>query len=236
MSTNKGISILMSFYNGKAFFEEQFLSIISQMNESDELIIRDDGSNSKKFILDVCKKFPPSKLMYDANLIKVISSSNIGVNKSFLELLKYCKNDVCVFCDQDDVWTNRRLKSVRDNYSSDLHCVNFSINDSIQLKNNYVPNVLSIFFRNRIPGCCMSGRVDYILESIHQINDNLIYDHGLIFKALIEKKVLTIDYEVGVKYRRHSNTLTKFGSFLPNGIFEAIRLRYSLFYLLLGKL
>ena len=48
-----GISVLLSFYKGQTYFQVQFESIIIQMEKSDELIIRDDGSNSSEYLSEI---------------------------------------------------------------------------------------------------------------------------------------------------------------------------------------
>ena len=228
MHNNKGISVLLSFYHGKKFFSEQLQSIVKQLSLNDELIIRDDGSGAEEFLKKSCTGSDLSRSMYIKKNIRIYSGKNIGVNKSFHELLKRATNDVCVFCDQDDVWTNTRLQSVRDNYYSDLHFVNYSINNVRQLDVNFSPNIFRVLLRNYIPGCCMSGKKLFLIEAFEDIKNNVIYDHGLLFKSLIKKKNITFDPGVRVLYRRHENTVTKIGSFIPNGILEALRLRYSL--------
>ena len=228
MYDNKGISVLLSFYNGKKFFSEQLQSIVKQLSINDELIIRDDGSDAEEFLRKTCTEFDLSRSMDAKKNIRIYSGKNIGVNESFHELLKRAKNDVCVFCDQDDIWTDTRLQSVRDNYFSDLHFVNYSINNAQQLDFNFSPNICRVFIRNNVPGCCMSGKKLYLIEAFEDIKNNVIYDHGLLFKSLVKKKNITFDAEIGVLYRRHENTVTKIGSFIPNGILEALRLRYAL--------
>ena len=39
------VSVIMATYNGEKYLREQLNSILCQINENDEIIISDDGSN-----------------------------------------------------------------------------------------------------------------------------------------------------------------------------------------------
>lgn len=53
-------SVCMATYNGEKFLREQIDSIIAQLDESDELIISDDGSNDAT--LDILYSYNDSRI------------------------------------------------------------------------------------------------------------------------------------------------------------------------------
>ena len=100
------VDILMATYNGELYLEEQIKSIIKQSYKNWILYIRDDGSkdNTLKIINRYTYKYPDK--------IKLIADDrgNLGSNMNFKELMQYSKNEYCMFCDQDDVWLEDKIK------------------------------------------------------------------------------------------------------------------------------
>lgn len=98
------VQILLSAYNGEPFLREQLDSIVSQTIGEKSLLIRDDGSVDatcnilKKF----CREYP---------WIRFYQGSNIGVRRSYLELIQISDPmaDYMAFSDQDDIWFPEKL-------------------------------------------------------------------------------------------------------------------------------
>lgn len=99
------VSILLSTYNGERFLRELLDSLLSQSYENYDIRIRDDGSTDKT--RDILNEYS-SKYQN----IKVRYSSNIGVARSFFDLLEHAGDDCeyFAFCDQDDVWMNSKIE------------------------------------------------------------------------------------------------------------------------------
>jgi glycosyltransferase involved in cell wall biosynthesis len=98
-------AVLMSTFNGVEYLNEQVESILTQKGVDITLYIRDDGSTDFKtipYLQTVAKKW---------NNVKLIEGKNIGVVKSFFELLlrSDCEYDFFAFADQDDVWLPDKL-------------------------------------------------------------------------------------------------------------------------------
>ena len=102
METKK-VQILMSTYNGERFLAEQIESLLRQTWGNLEILIRDDGSKDKT---------PNILQEYGAkyNNIKVFLEKNLGVSRSFFELLKKSDADLVAFCDQDDIWLEEKVE------------------------------------------------------------------------------------------------------------------------------
>lgn len=93
----------MSTYNGEKFVAEQIESIQKQTHTEWHLIIRDDGSTDKtcEIIGDFVNK---------DSRIKLIRAENVGVIKSFYELIKNNNEaNFYFFADQDDYWLPGKL-------------------------------------------------------------------------------------------------------------------------------
>lgn len=96
------VLVLMSAYNGEAYIREQLDSIIRQEERAD-ILVRDDGSD------DLTKQIL-AEYEHTYSNITVIYGENIGVVKSFFQLLEHAKGyDYYAFSDQDDVWMSDKL-------------------------------------------------------------------------------------------------------------------------------
>lgn len=98
------VQILMSTYNGERYIRTQLDSIVKQTIDSKSLLIRDDGStdNTISIIREYQKEYP---------WIEMYQGSNLGVQKSFFELIKKSdpNADYIAFADQDDEWLPEKL-------------------------------------------------------------------------------------------------------------------------------
>ena len=69
------VSVCMATYNGEPFLREQIDSILSQLNEKDELVISDD--NSKDSTVDIIKSY------HDKRIKLFINKEKKGVTHNF---------------------------------------------------------------------------------------------------------------------------------------------------------
>lgn len=99
------VQILMSTYNGEEYIREQMDSILAQSYPDVDILIRDDGSSDDTFV--ILKEYEEMH-----QNIKAYQGENLGVNKSFLELLKKSNPDAGYigFCDQDDYWLPEKIE------------------------------------------------------------------------------------------------------------------------------
>ena len=96
----KKVQVLLSTYNGEKYLKEQLDSIIAQKGVDVHILARDDGSKDDTI-----------KILEGYENIDIIKGSNIGVCKSFFELInKSGEYDYYSFADQDDVWDCDRNK------------------------------------------------------------------------------------------------------------------------------
>ena len=104
-SDTKKVQILMSTYNGEEYIREQLDSVLAQSYPDVDILVRDDGSDDDTFV--ILKEYEEMH-----SNIRVYRGKNIGINKSFFELLK--KSDANAsyigFCDQDDYWLPEKIE------------------------------------------------------------------------------------------------------------------------------
>jgi rhamnosyltransferase len=103
----KTVSILMATYNGEKYLRQQLLSLIAQSYVHWQLWIKDDGSTDTtvSIIDEFCS--------LDPRIHKVPSSeNNLGSGKAFFSLLQYANTPYTIFCDQDDIWLEKKLEKL----------------------------------------------------------------------------------------------------------------------------
>ncbi len=104
-SSTKKVQILMSTYNGEEYIREQMDSILAQNYPDVDILIRDDGSSDDTFV--ILKEYEEMH-----QNIRAYQGENIGVNKSFFELLRSSNTEAAYigFCDQDDYWLPEKIE------------------------------------------------------------------------------------------------------------------------------
>lgn len=99
------VDILMATYNGADYLSEQIDSIIGQTVEDWRLLISDDCSNdgTLQLIDEYCKA--------DSRICLVSHGKRYGsARDNFISLAKHATSEYVMFCDQDDVWLNRKIE------------------------------------------------------------------------------------------------------------------------------
>ncbi len=123
----KKVQVLMSTYNGERFLREQIESLLGQSWKNLEILIRDDGSKDRT--REILKEYSDK---YDN--IQIYLESNLGVTRSFFELLKKSDADYAAFCDQDDIWLEHKIEAavakLKQEDGPALYCSNKILTDS----------------------------------------------------------------------------------------------------------
>lgn len=104
------VDILMATYNGGRYLRNQLLSLQQQTYEDWTLWVRDDGSTDGT--LDILRKFAESD-----ERIKIVdeaSGQRLGPGRNFLGLTRFSTADYVIFCDQDDIWFEKKLEILVD--------------------------------------------------------------------------------------------------------------------------
>lgn len=93
-----GVQVLLSTYDGERFLEPQLDSIFGQTYRDVEVLARDDGSRDRTWQI--------LERRASCERIRLLRGENIGVVRSFFELLERSDADApyLALADQDDVW------------------------------------------------------------------------------------------------------------------------------------
>ncbi|MFC1628324.1 glycosyltransferase family 2 protein [Gemmatimonadota bacterium] len=125
------ICVLLSTYNGVQYVSTLLDSLIAQECSDITILIRDDGSTDGT--LEILNTYAGN-----SDFLDVLSGSNIGVNRSFYELLEHADElgaQYIAFCDQDDLWEadkiSRALTLIEEKYPERpaMYCSRLVISD-----------------------------------------------------------------------------------------------------------
>lgn len=206
------IAVLMSTYNGEDYLAQQIESIQNQSYKDWRLFIRDDGSNDDtvKIIEEYQRKDRRIQLINQGHI------KNVGVVRSFFELLENVDADFYMFSDQDDYWLPDKIKvtlEAMQKYNFDLpNCIytNLQIVDKelngneILLKRNWQA-FTNVLFTNNVYGCTMMIN-DSLKRMIDfkQLNYQRIYMHDW-WLALIAAEFGNLHFidQATILYRQH---------------------------------
>jgi glycosyltransferase involved in cell wall biosynthesis len=98
------VSVAMATYNGQKFIREQLDSLAAQQHLPSELVITDDASSDKTVAIvqhfALTAPFPVHLHQHE---------KRVGYRANFMRATRHCTSDLIAFCDQDDIWSPRKL-------------------------------------------------------------------------------------------------------------------------------
>lgn len=206
------ISVAMAVYNGELYVKEQLDSILSQLDNDDEVCISVDPSTDDSYRMLV-------RLSETEPRIKVNMGLGQGVKKNFEQAIKMCSGDIIFLSDQDDVWKEDKVIRVLESFADEdallvLHdatVVNENLSrtmiESFFAYKECKPGLLNNIVKNSYIGCCMAFRKE-LVPFILPIPENVPM-HDQWFGLVAEKKgkVVFLPKQL-IKYRRHSDNAT----------------------------
>ncbi|MDO5420526.1 MAG: glycosyltransferase family 2 protein [Bacteroides sp.] len=205
------ISVCIATYNGEKYIEEQINSILPQLSKFDEIIISDDGSTDRT--LEILASINDHR-------IKILKNNDEhGCASNFENALKHSKGDVIFLCDQDDIWSEKKVQTMLADLShadmviSDASVVNGNleiINGSFWQLSSPNRGFWGNIYRFAYLGCCMCFRRCVLMKALpfpknHKMatHDNWLCVVGLFFfNVYYEKSPL-------IQYRRHTNNVSE---------------------------
>lgn len=230
------VSVCMATYNGEPFLREQIDSILSQLNEKDELVISDD--NSKDSTVDIIKSY------HDKRIKLFINKEKKGVTHNFENALVHSKGDLFFLADQDDVWLPGKIKELisflkEGNYDvvtcncalTDTY-LNIIQNEYYAVKSPLEKSVWGNFIKNLWLGSCMVFKRRVLLATLPFPPKMAAHDMWIAlfsqihFRCGYYPKVLQL-------YRRHENTVSFAGTKSTNSLWYKISYRLYLAYYLM---
>lgn len=215
------VTILMATYNGMKFLESQIQSIKNQTYKKWVLIIRDDDSTdgTKEYLKWISSESKNITVIAD-------QKGNLGACQNFSELLEYVLPGTFVaFCDQDDIWFNRKLelqvaaaKDVLDKKKEVRDVIvygTFEYIDADGVKFNYgvpdfsnTPSLRLLLSQNFIYGCTtlISASMAERMKNIPRSAEN--HDYWLSLLGVLAEAEFVYIKDPMLFYRQHSKNVS----------------------------
>ncbi len=203
------ISVALASYNGEKFIEEQLQSILSQLDDYDEIVISDDGSTDQTIsIIHNLQEIHPQ--------IHLIKGPKQGIFRNFMCAISHCKNDIVFLADQDDVWCAEKVKKIttcfEKNKEADviLHNADYLYNSEIQAGRllAYKKGFWINWAKSSYWGCCMAIRKEFLQKYFNSSTDGIAHDQVIGLLSERNKSTIYID-EILLHHRVHGENKTK---------------------------
>ena len=202
------ISVCLATYNGEAYIQQQLTSILTQLNQEDEVIISDDHSTDDT--LTVIASFQD-------NRIKIFSNPNkSGAVTNFENALKQATGEIIFLADQDDVWLPDKVKiQVALLEKNDLVLSDAIVVDELGnvqhpsfFKMNYSgKGLIRNWVNNSYMGCCMAFNRKVLTHVLPFPEKIAMHDSWIGLNASLIGKSYFLNTPL-IHYRRHGkNTM-----------------------------
>jgi glycosyltransferase involved in cell wall biosynthesis len=214
------VSVCLASYNGEKFIHEQIESILSDLGQSDELIICDDGSTDRT--CSIIQSFN------DARITLIHNKKNLGYARNFEKLISLTTGDYIFLADQDNIWLKGKVQKVLSVFEEDnsirlvchnLQPVDTSGNDfkmNIPLcrggKRNSFILLVRHFIKAQLYGCtfCLNRRG--VNDLLPFPSSAYAHDHWIIVWAAVNGHIFFLE-EALIKYRRHDANISRLKRF-----------------------
>lgn len=199
------ISVCIASYNGEKYIKDQLISILTQLSDSDEIIISDDCSTDNT--LSVIEG------IQDKRIIVVKNKTKAGVMKNLERSLSCAKGEIIFLSDQDDVWLPTKVSKCVEALKKNLLVVtdckitdsNLNVlNESYFKHRGSGKGIVKNLIKNRYIGCCMAFNKSLLKNAIpFPFKKNLLI-HDL-WLGIIANSIGNVYFlkEPLVLYRRH---------------------------------
>lgn len=223
------ISVCMAVFNGKKYLNQQIISLISQTNKIDELVIIDDSSSDDSLQIISSVKSIDIKLS--------LNDTNLGHVKTFEKGLNAAIGDIIFLSDQDDVWMENKISAVKEIFdlNPSVNLVHHELlyvdenlsdlNNPLRLINfglqNRLKFLLMQLYKPELFGCGIAIRKSLIEKLLPFPSCVYAHDHWLSIIAALHGDVYMSPLQL-VKYRQHNSNLTPKNK---NKLSEILKLR-----------
>ncbi|WP_303021345.1 glycosyltransferase family 2 protein [Faecalibaculum rodentium] len=223
---DKRISVVMAACNGEKYIAEQLSSILSQLNDCDELIVSVDPSSDQTEQI---------VMSFNDPRITVLSGPGQGITKNFEHALNKVRGEYIFLSDQDDIWLPDKVEKMLKALDGDqtvlvlhdcavaddkLNIIEPSYFHWHESDTGFIRNLM----RNSFMGCCMGFHHNLLQYALPFPNDIPMHDQWLGLVATRKGKVKLLCKPL-LLYRRHSQN----GSSLQHSpVLTMIKNRYNL--------
>lgn len=212
------VSVCLATYNGSAYVYEQVKSIMNQLRSEDELVVVDDASTDNT--ISIIEQFGDCR-------IKILRNKrNLGHVRTFERCLTQVTNEIIMFSDQDDVWTDDHLEKLLKKFegSSGPRLVygdfaEFSDQNGLGIR-KYFPHFpkspmtridffrLLLLGKSRMFGCCMALNRG-LLDKVMPIPARAVsHDLWIAYVATVTADIKLVD-QVITHRRIHTANVTQ---------------------------
>ncbi len=205
---NGKVQILLSTYNGEEYIREQLDSILAQSYPDVDILARDDGSKDDTFV--ILKEYEELH-----SNIRVYQGENIGVNRSFFELLKKSDKKAAYigFCDQDDYWLPQKIeqavKQLKRLKGPALYCgAKTLVDENLEILKNQQNAHVNPGFGNAViesicSGCTTLMNRELVEILIRRLPENVIHHDWWCYMAAAYLGSMYYDEQSYIYYRQH---------------------------------
>jgi glycosyltransferase involved in cell wall biosynthesis len=223
------VSVCMAVYNGEKYIRQQIESVLSELQQDDELLIYDDLST------DTTARIV-EELTFDKRIKFKQNATQLGVVKNFELLLENARGEYIFLCDQDDVWlpgkVERCVQALTKHTLVVTDCLVVNQNLDVlypsffQLRHSGA-GVLKNICKNTYLGCCMAFRKELLNMCLPIPKSIPMHDMWLGLIAEANGNVLFIEEKLSL-YRRHQSAASPTAGVSDFSIFKKIKLRFIL--------
>jgi glycosyltransferase involved in cell wall biosynthesis len=219
------VSVAIATYNGAAHLPALLDSILGQTVRPREIIAADDASTDET--IGVLERYQRSSAV---PFVIVRQAKNVGIIENFLAAFRAAKGELIAYCDQDDVWLDRKLEACAaafDPPGAALVCHASLITDENLVETGEVFQKIAGDFRVRFPG--VFARFDawghqmvfdraalgvlfelYERDAFRKTPLGSCFDLGIPFAASLVGD-LVVMREPLIRFRRHAKATTGTG-------------------------
>lgn len=224
------ISVAMATFNGEKYLKEQIDSILTNLQEQDELIISDDGSTDKT--IEIIKSYHDTR-------IQLFEGPKKGFKKNFEFCFSKCNGKYIFIADQDDIWEQDKVEIILKTFGKEkCDCVTHDCvivaSDGVTVleksffKSRWIakPGILSNIIQSKYYGCCMAFDRK-LLEYVLPIPESIV-SHDYWIGMLADKygKSVFIKDKL-IRYRRHNSNTSGWHHHLS--LLKMIKKRFVIF-------
>ena len=223
------VSACMAAYDGGKYIDEQMESILSQLHDSDEVVIVDDCSKD-----DTVARIAGFN---DQRVRLFKHRKNAGVVATFEDALCCATGDVLFLCDDDDVWAPTKVERFIELFHArpDVEIVTSRVslideegrefsNARLNRGGKFMPGFWQNVFKNHYQGSAMALRASFLGRVLpFPRRKSFLHDAWIGTRnEILGGKVAFIDEDL-LFYRRHSSNVSRTKS-LPGQIRTRIEL------------
>jgi len=209
-AVKKRVSVALAAYNGEKYLAQQIRSIVSQMDQYDELVLSIDPSTDNTEVIAM-------SFANNDNRIKVLKGPGKGVIRNFENALSHVSGEYIFLSDQDDLWNEGKIPICLNALSQSgvaavIHDAvvtdeNLHAKQGTVFNGKFYSGVIRNIIRNRYIGCCMALKRSALTAALPFPANLPMHDQWLGIVAKKSGEVAFVDVPL-VQYRRHGQTVT----------------------------